>query len=71
MIHEGMYNMTKQKSIFLLFATLAALFIASIGFAIGAKSLLGILLSGLGVVFVFGFAFSYKKKLREKGLLDD
>ncbi|WP_243385218.1 DUF5325 family protein [Bacillus kexueae] len=61
--------MKKEKVVLLLFAFLAAFCMVLIGFAIGAKSLVGIILSIVAVIAVFGFGFSYKKKLREKGLL--
>ncbi|WP_243290846.1 DUF5325 family protein [Bacillus sp. FJAT-47783] len=61
--------MSNGKGFFLLLATLGALFIVFIGFSIGAKSIVGLIFSVIGVVAIFGVGFSYKKKLREKGLL--
>jgi len=61
--------MKEGKWIFLVLATLGAIFMVMIGFAIGAKSSIGIILSILGVIAVFGIGFTQKKKMREKGLL--
>ncbi|MDQ0162817.1 DUF5325 family protein [Bacillus alveayuensis] len=61
--------MKNGKWIFLLLAMMAALFIVLIGFSIGASSLTGVILSGIGVIAVFAIGFSQKKKMREKGLL--
>lgn len=39
------------------------------GIAVGERSIFGIILSLLGVVFIMGFGFMTKKKLREQGKL--
>lgn len=61
--------MGNGKWIFWVLATIAALLIVSVGFAIGAGSLLGVVVSILGIIIVFGLGFTQKKKMRERGLL--
>ncbi|ASS90964.1 MULTISPECIES: DUF5325 family protein [Aeribacillus] len=61
--------MGNGKWIFWVLATIAALLIVSVGFAIGAGSLLGVVVSIIGIIIVFGLGFTQKKKMREKGLL--
>ncbi|AXI39587.1 MAG: hypothetical protein C6W58_06435 [Bacillaceae bacterium] len=61
--------MGNGKWIFWVLATIAALLIVSVGFAIGAGSLLGVVVSIIGIIIVFGLGFTQKKKMRERGLL--
>ncbi|WP_335870460.1 YlaF family protein [Bacillus sp. 2205SS5-2] len=51
--------------VFVLFATLAAAFIIGIGIFISEESFLGILLCIVSLIFIMGFGFKTKKKLRE------
>ncbi|MHC0037316.1 YlaF family protein [Pseudoneobacillus sp. C159] len=53
----------------LLIAILAAAAIMGIGIAIAERSLIGILLCIVGLIFIMGFGFKTKKKLREAGKL--
>jgi UPF0716 family protein affecting phage T7 exclusion len=62
-------GMGNGKWIFWVLATIAALLIVSVGFAIGAGSLLGVVVSIIGIIIVFGLGFTQKKKMRERGLL--
>lgn len=68
-VHKGDIEMKDGKWIFLLLATLGAIFMVLIGFSIGAESIFGLIISILGVIVVFGLGFTQKKKMREKGLL--
>ncbi|MEK4179394.1 DUF5325 family protein [Aeribacillus sp. FSL K6-1121] len=61
--------MGNGKWIFWVLATIAALLIVLVGFAIGAGSLLGVVVSIIGIIIVFGLGFTQKKKMRERGLL--
>ena len=61
--------MGNGKWMFWVLATIAALLIVSVGFAIGAGSLLGVVVSIIGIIIVFGLGFTQKKKMRERGLL--
>lgn len=60
--------MGNGKWIFWVLATIAALLIVSVGFAIGAGSLLGVVVSIIGIIIVFGLGFTQKRKC-ERGLL--
>lgn len=53
----------------LAFAIGAALCMMGIGIAVAEKSILGILGTILALIFVMGFGFKTKKKLRENGML--
>lgn len=55
--------MKQIKWIFLFFAIIAAASMMGIGIAIAERSILGIILSTIAVVAVFGFGFSFKSKL--------
>jgi arginine exporter protein ArgO len=61
--------MNKIKWPLLFIALLAAATIMGIGIAIAERSLMGILLCILGLVFVMGFGFKTKKKMRDSGKL--
>jgi arginine exporter protein ArgO len=50
-------------------ALLAAATIMGIGIAIAERSIIGILACIVGLVFVMGFGFKTKKKMREAGKL--
>jgi arginine exporter protein ArgO len=54
----------------LLIAILAATTIMGIGIAIAERSWLGIAASIVALVFVMGFGFKTKKKMREAGKLE-
>ncbi|UII57261.1 YlaF family protein [Cytobacillus spongiae] len=53
----------------LFFAIAAATCIMGIGIAIGERSIIGVLVSMVALVFVMGFGFKTKKKMRESGEL--
>jgi hypothetical protein len=53
----------------LFFAIVAATCIMGIGIAIGERSIIGVLVSMVALVFVMGFGFKTKKKMRESGEL--
>jgi arginine exporter protein ArgO len=61
--------MNQVKWPFLFIAILAAATIMGIGIAIAERSLLGILACIVGLVFVMGFGFKTKKKMRDAGKL--
>lgn len=54
--------MGNGKWIFWVLATIAALLIVLVGFAIGAGSLLGVVVSIIGIIIVFGLGFTQKRK---------
>ncbi|MBG9541293.1 YlaF family protein [Cytobacillus firmus] len=53
----------------LAFAIGAAICMMGIGVAVAERSILGIILSIIALVFVMGYGFKTKKKMREEGLL--
>ncbi|CAM3405121.1 YlaF family protein [Cytobacillus oceanisediminis] len=53
----------------LAFAIGAALCMMGIGVAVAERSIIGIIFSIILLVFVMGFGFKTKKKMREDGLL--
>ncbi|PWW19810.1 hypothetical protein DFO73_1184 [Cytobacillus oceanisediminis] len=53
----------------LAFAVGAALCMMGIGVAVAERSIIGIIFSIILLVFVMGFGFKIKKKMREDGLL--
>ncbi|HYK71881.1 MAG TPA: YlaF family protein [Pseudoneobacillus sp.] len=61
--------MTQIKWPFVFIAILAAMTIMGIGIAIGERSILGIFACILALVFVMGYGFKTKKKMRENGKL--
>lgn len=61
--------MNQIKWPLLLIAILAAATIMGIGIAIAERSWFGILASIVALVFVMGFGFKTKKKMREAGRL--
>ncbi|WP_324611604.1 YlaF family protein [Bacillus massiliglaciei] len=54
---------------FLLLAVLATIAIGSIGVFIAVKSWIGALAAVALIIFIMGFGFTRKKKLRESGKL--
>jgi arginine exporter protein ArgO len=65
----GANKMKQIKWPMLFIAILAAATIMGIGIAIAERSLIGILLCIIGLLFVMGFGFKTKKKMREAGKL--
>lgn len=61
--------MNQAKLVMAIFAIAGVLAIFSIGIAIAAGSVLGILGGIVLVIAIFGFAFKLKRKFRDKGLL--
>jgi arginine exporter protein ArgO len=61
--------MKKIKWPLLAFAIGAAICMMGIGVAIGERSFIGIIVAVIGLIFVMGFGFKTKKKMREEGLL--
>jgi len=57
------------KWIFVLYTILALLSMFAIGISIGLRSIVGVLISILLLIFVMGFGFKTKKKMRDQGLL--
>jgi len=57
------------KWVFVLYSILALLCMMLIGVSVGLRSIPGILISIVLLIFVMGFGFKTKKKLREQGLL--
>lgn len=58
------------KWIFVVLAFFAATCMGGIGIAVAERSILGILLSIIGLIALMGTGFIMKKKLREKGILE-
>ena len=61
--------MKNIKWIFVLYTILALLSMFAIGISIGLRSIVGVLISILLLIFVMGFGFKTKKKMRDQGLL--
>ncbi|EIJ81648.1 hypothetical protein PB1_01865 [Bacillus methanolicus PB1] len=61
--------MKEIKWIFLLFAFAAAFCIIGIGISIAERSVVGAIASFVLLVFIMGFGFKTKRKMREKGEL--
>jgi len=57
------------KWIFALYSFAALFAMFAIGISVGLRSVIGILLSILLLIFVMGFGFKTKKKYRDQGLL--
>lgn len=53
----------------LAFAIGAAICMMGIGVAVAERSIFGIILSIISLIFVMGYGFKTKKKMREEGLL--
>ena len=53
----------------LMYAILATASIAGIGIAIAEKSIIGAFGCIIGVIFIMGFGFKTKKRMRENGQL--
>ncbi len=67
--HSGGILMKQIKWPLFFFAMLATVSIMGIGIAIGERSILGIIACIVGLVFVMGFGFKTKKKMRDNGKL--
>jgi len=65
---EGLY-VKNIKWVFVLYSLAALLCMFAIGISVGLRSIPGVLVSILFLIFVMGFGFKTKKKLREQGLL--
>ncbi|WP_075617425.1 YlaF family protein [Paenisporosarcina indica] len=61
--------MKNIKWVFVLYALLALLSMFAIGISVGLRSFPGIIISILILIFVMGFGFKTKKKMRDQGLL--
>ncbi|MGM9966661.1 MULTISPECIES: DUF5325 family protein [unclassified Rummeliibacillus] len=61
--------MNKAKIVMAIFALAGILAMCSIGYAIAASSILGIIGGIIAVCVVFGLAFKTKRQFRDKGLL--
>ncbi len=61
--------MKDTKWVFVLYSLLALVSMFAIGISIGLRSIPGILVSILLLIFVMGFGFKTKKKLRDQDLL--
>ncbi|MBT2756162.1 YlaF family protein [Mesobacillus foraminis] len=59
--------MKQIKWVLLFFAIAAATCMIGIGIAIGERSFIGAAASIAALVFIMGFGFKTKKKLRERG----
>jgi hypothetical protein len=57
------------KWVFVLYSLAALLCMFAIGISVGLRSIAGVLISILLLIFVMGYGFKTKKKLREQGLL--
>jgi len=57
------------KWVFVLYALLALLSMFAIGISVGLRSMPGVMISILILIFVMGFGFKTKKKMRDQGLL--
>lgn len=61
--------MNKAKAVMFLFAAAAMLSMISIGYAIAAKTFLGVIAGIVAFGAVMGIGFKMKRKFREQGLL--
>ncbi|KON89248.1 hypothetical protein AF332_22175 [Sporosarcina globispora] len=61
--------MNKIKWPLLAFAIGAALCMMGIGVAVAERSIIGIIFAIIALIFVMGYGFKTKKKMREDGLL--
>lgn len=61
--------MNKAKLVMAILAIAGVLSMFSIGVAVAYNSILGMILSIVLVFAIFGYAFSLKRKFRERGLL--
>ncbi|MDF2039548.1 YlaF family protein [Bacillus sp. CMF12] len=61
--------MNKIKWPLLAFAIGAALCMMGIGVAIAERSIIGMIFAIIALIFVMGYGFKTKKKMREDGLL--
>ncbi|WP_010301837.1 DUF5325 family protein [Kurthia senegalensis] len=61
--------MNKAKLVMAILAIAGVLSMFSIGVAVAYNSILGIVFSIVLVFAIFGYAFSLKRKFRERGLL--
>lgn len=60
--------MKNVKWVFVFYALAALFSMIAIGFAVGAKSILGIIGAIILLIVVMGMGFKTKKAMREKGL---
>lgn len=65
----GGLSLKQIKWPLLAFAFIATLCIMGIGVSVAEKSILGISGAIVALIFVMGFGFKTKKKMRENGLL--
>ncbi|AND39230.1 MULTISPECIES: YlaF family protein [Cytobacillus] len=61
--------MDKIKWPLLAFAIGAALCMMGIGVAVAERSIIGMIIAIIALIFVMGYGFKTKKKMREDGLL--
>ncbi|MDM5226380.1 YlaF family protein [Cytobacillus sp. NJ13] len=61
--------MNKIKWPLLAFAIGAALCMMGIGVAVAERSIIGMIIAIITLIFVMGYGFKTKKKMREDGLL--
>lgn len=61
--------MNKAKLVMAVLALAGVLSMFSIGISVAEKSVFGVILGIVLVFAVFGYAFSLKRKFRERGLL--
>ncbi|MBM7698438.1 DUF5325 family protein [Kurthia huakuii] len=61
--------MNKAKLVMSVLALAGVLSMCSIGISVAEKSVFGVILGIVLVFAVFGYAFSLKRKFRERGLL--
>ncbi|MBN8199428.1 hypothetical protein DFO70_103111 [Cytobacillus firmus] len=61
--------MNKIKWPLLAFAIGAALCMMGIGVAVAERSIIGMIIAIIALIFVMGYGFKTKKKMREDGLL--
>ncbi len=66
---QGGIWMKEFKWIFLVYSILAATCLMAVGVFIGEKSIIGIIVSIIGLFIIMGLGFSTKKKMRERGEL--
>ncbi|AOV08389.1 YlaF family protein [Sporosarcina ureilytica] len=57
------------KWVFVLYSIAAVLAMCSIGVSVALSSLFGIILSIVALIFIMGYGFKTKKKMRELGTL--
>lgn len=66
---DGGVSLKDIKWVFVFFSIAAVLSMCAVGVAVGMRSLPVALLAVIALIFIMGFGFKTKKKMREQGAL--